>query len=492
MYEAMQVNLGRRVALKLLPAHDELREVRTVDWPEHPRVVRLYATGPWEGGRFVAMQLVPGPTLARLLETGTPDPCPRLELLADVAAALDAAHRAGIAHGGVTARNVFVAAHGHALLSDFGLAARAPSVADDRIDFAVLMRDCLGDRLPPLPDPRSTEASELVRLARAALPAPRPEARGGAATGRRAIAAAAFVGVVAAAALAMLLLGGSNEEGDPVPRPLEGARALGSDLAAGATNSVDCNGQPPSGASQACTVVQTRLAGRALVPPGPGAIRRWAVRGARGELALQMIRARGDGYVSVARTRYELVADKGVHVLPANLSVRTGDRVGVQLAPGAAIGVRPGVPGATTARWLGQLFLEPRPIELGAGSGFDHELLLRVEYTPGPTPAVPGALSGRSARRAPAGRELSSRAFEVRGRVRRVTVVRLANAVAVDLFAGNRRLARLPAPDADPAGRLLNFGTLGIRSPILRWRNPDGRTVRHEYAVGVRKLRARS
>ena len=70
-----------------------------------------------------------------------------------------------------------------------------------------------------------------------------------------------------------------------------------------------------------------------------------------------------------------------------------------------------------------------------------------------------------------------------------MAVVRLADTVAVDLFAGGRRLARQPAPDADPAGRLLNFTTLGLRYPILRWRNPDGRTVTHEYAVDARTLR---
>jgi hypothetical protein len=180
-----------------------------------------------------------------------------------------------------------------------------------------------------------------------------------------------------------------------------------------------------------------------------------------------------------------------VHVLPANLAVRAGDLIGVQLAPGAAIGIRRGVPGATTARWLGQLFIEPRPIELGEGSGFDHELLLRAEYTRGAEPTSAGQLSGRAARGAPAGRELGSRAVEVEGRVRRVTVVRLADAVAVDLFAGGRRLARLPAPDADPAGELLNFATFGLRYPILRWRNPDGATISHEYAVGARTLTAR-
>jgi Protein kinase domain len=481
VYEAIQVNLGRRVALKLIPEDDESAGVLPLEWPEHARVVSLYATGPWEQGRYVAMQLVRGPSLAELNEIGELDPARRLELLADVASALDAAHRAGIAHGAVAARNVLVHRNGHALLSDFGLAPGEPSVEADRADFADLVRDCLGDRLPPLPDLRSLAAGDVVRLVREGLPAVRKWPR-------RALAGAGILAVAAAAAL-VAVLGGSGDDRAP-PRE-RGATALGSELAAGGTSSVDCGGRAPSGASQACTVVQTRLPGRPLVPPAAGAIRRWVVRGARGELALQLIRRRGDRYVSAARTDYQAVPDEGVHVLPANLAVRPGDLIGVQLAPGAAIGVRRGVAGATTARWLGQLFLDPRPVELGARSGFDHEILVRADYTRGAKPTPVGQLSGRSAGRAPAGDELRSHTVEVLGRVRRVTVVKLADAIAIDLFAGTRRLARLPEPEADPAGRLLNFATSGYRYPVLTWRNPDGRAIRREYAVGARTLTAR-
>jgi serine/threonine protein kinase len=288
VYEAIQVNLGRRVALKLLPEDDESAGVRPHDWPEHPRVVSLYATGPWEQGRFVAMQLVRGPSLAELRETGELGPGRWLELLADVAAAIDAAHRAGIAHGGVTARNVLVDDDGHALLSDFGLAGDEATVAGDRADFAALVRECVGDRLPPPPDPPPPEAAELVRAVREALPAPRRRRR-------HAVAAAGLLGLAAAATVVALLLAGSDAERVP---PLErGAAVLGSGLASGGVSSVDCTGQTPGGGSQACTIVQTRLPGRRLVPSAPGAIRRWVVRGARGELALQVVRRRGAGAV---------------------------------------------------------------------------------------------------------------------------------------------------------------------------------------------------
>ena len=485
VYEASQVSLGRRVALKLLPRDDG----RPLHWPEHPRVVSLYATGPWEQGRFVAMQLVRGPSLIRLLEEGELDSSQRLELLADVASAIDAAHRAGISHGAVSARNVLVDSDGRALLSDFGLAAVEPSVGADRTCFATLVRTCLGDRLPPFPDPRSLEAGDAVRLAREALPQTwRPR---GSRRHRRQAGIAAGLAAVAVAGGLVALLAGPEAEGESVPPPESGAVTLGSDLGSAGIGSVDCSGEPPSGASQACTVVQTRLPGHELVPPAAGAIRRWVVRGARGELALQVIRRGGAGYVSVARSRVEQIPDPGVHVLPANLAVRAGDLIGVQLAPGAAIGVRRAVPGATTARWLGELFVAPRPIELGEGSGFDHEILLRADYARGARPTPSGQLSGRAAERAPAGRELRSLAVDVRGGARRVTVVALADAVAVDLWARGRRLARVPALDADPDGRLLSFSTVGFGLPVLRWRNPDGRTLSHAYAVRARTLTAR-
>jgi hypothetical protein len=150
------------------------------------------------------------------------------------------------------------------------------------------------------------------------------------------------------------------------------------------------------------------------------------------------------------------------------------------------------VPGATTARWLGQLFLEPRPVELGAGSGFDDEILLRVEYARGERAATPaGALSGRAARSAPAGRALRSLTVEVRGRLRQVTVVESGDRVALDLFAGARRLARVPVLEANPDGRLLNLSAMGLAQSVVRWRNPGGRTFTREYGLGAWTLTPR-
>src|SRR5215208_747641 len=291
VWQATQPNLDRNVALKLLLRDDQ----GPLAWPEHPRVVSMYATGAWEGGRFVAMQLVRGRSLSALQEAGELDPRASLELLADVASGLDAAHRAGIVHGDVTARNVFVDDDGRALLSDFGLAARDATIAADRAGFAALVHRGLGESQAPLPDHSS--ATDLVNAARAVLPGPARRRRRGALLG-------AGVCAIAAAAVLVTLFGGSGVADAPAVEP--GARALGSELASNGVTSVDCEGRRPSGGSQACTLVQAQLPGRPLTPAKPGVIHRWVVRGARGELALQVVRRRGARYESIARSRFQL------------------------------------------------------------------------------------------------------------------------------------------------------------------------------------------
>ena len=323
------------------------------------------------------MQLVRGPSLAQLRETRELDPARALELLADVGSALDAAHRAGIAHGAVAARNVLV----------------------DR------QRPCAALGLRPL-GRRAHRGGGQSRLCgpRAGLPrrppaaAPRSAlARGGRRRPARASGAAATPSAPTSRRRSRRRLrrrGRRRARDRPArwlgrgtrPGPAARERSKGARQRAGVRRH-QLRRLQRTASERSIPGLHGRPGSPARPPrwfrPLRGVIRRWVVRGASGELALQVVRRRGGGYVSVARSRSASVPDDGVHVLPANLAVRAGDLIGVQLAPGAAIGVRRGVPGATTARWLGQLFVEPRSIELGAGSGFDHEILLRAEYTRG-------------------------------------------------------------------------------------------------------------
>ena len=258
----------------------------------------LYAVGTWPGGQFVAMRLIRGTSLARLAETGRLDPGRAVELLTEIASALDAAHRAGIAHGAVVAQNILVDADGHALLSDFGLAAGETTPVADRGEFASLVKLLLGERSPELPDAAISTAGELAAAARSAV----PELPTGRARRRRFVLAGLGLAAVTGVAV-VLLVGDGADNPEPAPPVQAGARALGSSLAPGGVESVDCTGEPPSGASQACTIVQIRLPGRELVPREPGLIRSWAVRGASGQLALQVVRRVGDRFVPDLRQR---------------------------------------------------------------------------------------------------------------------------------------------------------------------------------------------
>jgi eukaryotic-like serine/threonine-protein kinase len=129
--------LGREVAVKelVLPATiaEEkrrlaqarvLRETRAAARLNHPGVVTLYDVVQDRGGTFIVMELVDAPTLAEVVRSEGPLPPVRVaEIGAQLASALEAAHRAGIMHRNVKPANVMVPATGSAKLADFGIAA---------------------------------------------------------------------------------------------------------------------------------------------------------------------------------------------------------------------------------------------------------------------------------------------------------------------------------------------------------------------------------
>ena len=131
VYRATQLALERPVALKVIArelAGDEafrarfLRESRLAARLDHPNVVPVYDAREEDGELIVAMKLVEGGDLRRLIDREGPlEPERALLLLGQVADALDAAHAAGIVHRDVKPHNVLVEGE-RAYLSDFGLA----------------------------------------------------------------------------------------------------------------------------------------------------------------------------------------------------------------------------------------------------------------------------------------------------------------------------------------------------------------------------------
>ncbi|MBM7812890.1 hypothetical protein JOE68_003755 [Saccharothrix algeriensis] len=100
-----------------------LREARSVAQLTHPNVVTLYDVAQVDGDPYVVLELVPSESLADLVRRRGPLTAEQGAVVADaVAAALEAAHRAGITHRDVKPGNVLVADDGRVKLTDFGIA----------------------------------------------------------------------------------------------------------------------------------------------------------------------------------------------------------------------------------------------------------------------------------------------------------------------------------------------------------------------------------
>ena len=136
VYEATQLSLDRRVALKLISEElgvDESfrarfrREARLAASIDHPNILPVYEAGELPDGRlFLAMRFVQGPDLNDLLkESGALEPHDALEILSQIGLALDAAHDRELIHRDVKPANVMLEPVGsawRAYLTDFGLA----------------------------------------------------------------------------------------------------------------------------------------------------------------------------------------------------------------------------------------------------------------------------------------------------------------------------------------------------------------------------------
>src|SRR5215210_6289277 len=140
VFLAQDASLGRKVALKFLPAHftsDQERvrrfrqEARAASNLNHPNILTIYEIGSEDSTHFMATEYVEGETLRQHISRAPLTLGQVLDVAVQMASALSAAHQAGIVHRDIKPENVMRREDGYVKVLDFGLAKLAEAKAFD-------------------------------------------------------------------------------------------------------------------------------------------------------------------------------------------------------------------------------------------------------------------------------------------------------------------------------------------------------------------------
>jgi len=137
VFLAQDTTLDRKVALKFLPEEMQqdstakkrfLREAKSAAALDHPFICHIHEVGEVEGKSFIAMEYIQGTTLREKLVEGPLPVKEALETAAEIAEAVEAAHKQEIVHRDLKPANIMLTPQGHVKVMDFGLAKRVTPV----------------------------------------------------------------------------------------------------------------------------------------------------------------------------------------------------------------------------------------------------------------------------------------------------------------------------------------------------------------------------
>ena len=143
VYLAQDTKLDRKVALKILPAdvavHQDrmkrfVQEAKSASALNHPNIITIYEIEQIDSVNFIATEFIDGETLRQRLKNGPLKLGEVLDVAAQIASALSAAHAAGIVHRDIKPENIMLRRDGIVKVLDFGLAKLTERVSPDSVD----------------------------------------------------------------------------------------------------------------------------------------------------------------------------------------------------------------------------------------------------------------------------------------------------------------------------------------------------------------------